>query len=771
VAKTARQATLQRTVEDPGLDDSGRVRPRHVESVVITKLHPPTRRDHLVHRSRPLERLGTQPLAKLTLVEAPAGWGKTTLVAEWLDRSATSPLFAWVAVDAGDNDPTRFWTYVVEAIRRTLPGRVERCLELLRLPGVGVVDLVLPELINGTVDAPPVVLVLDDYHLLVNPDIHRQVTFLLEHLPPSLRLALTSRCDVPLPIARLRALGELTEVRAADLRFSRDEARTLLNDLHHLGLDDADVARLTERTEGWVAGLYLAALSLRDGRDARGFVAAFSGNERHVVDYLGEEVLDGLSSELRAFLVRTSVLDRLCGALCDAVVDGTDSDELLERIERSNLFLAPLDSQREWYRYHHLFGELLRHELVRTHPEIVSTLHRRAAVWYRDRGHIVDAVHHAIAAGDVDDASTVIARHWNDYVNGGRVETVDGWLSALPPEVVSADPRLCLARAGTSLTLGRRDDVDPWLDRAEVRATVVTDPARETSIESEAAIYRAVHRYMAGDCAAAATAAQRAVALEREGTSPWRAMASAALGRTLYWQGRWDEARAALEDAVEHAQPPRNNLSVIGALGYLADIHAGLGQFDSARRIAASAVALSSEHGLSEHWVTMIALVAMGRILRHEGRLDDSETALTRAMTLARRGAGAVETAHSLIALGGLRAERGDAEGAKVLLREARSLIASCPEPGILPDVLARTSAILRSVPGAAVVRGQSSALSDRELVVLRLLSGTLSRREIADVLHVSVNTIKTQIGAVYSKLGVSCRSDAVARARASGLL
>jgi LuxR family maltose regulon positive regulatory protein len=281
-------------------------------------------------------------------------------------------------------------------------------------------------------------------------------------------------------------------------------------------------------------------------------VTTFSGNERHVVDYLGTEVLGGLPGELRVFLMQTSVLERLCGSLCDAVVERAGSAALLESIERSNLFLVPLDTEREWYRYHHLFGELLRHELARAQPDASPTLHRRAMEWFRRQGHIGDAVHHAIAGGDEHEAASLIARHWNDFVNQGRVETVDGWLATLPIEVIRDDARLCLAGAGTSLTIGRRDDVDPWLDQAERGAATLVDRSRETSIESETAIYRAVHRYMAGDCTAAADAAQQAVALE---------------------------------------------------LGYLADIHAGLGDLDHARRIATSAIVMGDEHGLAEHWV------------------------------------------------------------------------------------------------------------------------------------------------------------------------
>ena len=394
---------------------------------------------------------------KLTLIRAPAGWGKSTLLADWHALESETRPFAWVALDGGDNDPVRFWTYLIHALRTLDPRAGEVSLPMLRAPRASVVDDVLPALCNELTALPhQVVLVLDDYHLVRNPEIDEGLSFLLEHLPQTLELVLSSRSEPALPLARLRARGELAEIDAQQLRFSEEEADLFLNDLHGLGLDRADVIRLRELTEGWAAGLYLATLTIRGRESAHEFIEAFAGDNRHVVDYLSSEVLAGLPEEMRGFLLHTSVLERLCAPLCDAVTDRPGSVLTLHELERSNFFLIPLDTKREWYCYHHLFRELLRHELALAEPEHARTLHRRASAWHREHGDPSEAIHHATAAGDVADASELILRHWIEFRNEARLETLLTWLDGLPPETVH---RRCPAvpREGIDAARGRPD--------------------------------------------------------------------------------------------------------------------------------------------------------------------------------------------------------------------------------------------------------------------------------------------------------------------------
>src|SRR6266508_1703948 len=410
--------------------------------LVWTKLSPPATRPGLVHRASLESLLQASVHGKLCLLAAPAGFGKTTLLLQW--RAATGDgRVAWVALDEGDNDPTRFWVYLVEALRTVEPSLDATALEALRRTSADFYRVVLPSLLNDlTAVDEQLFLVLDDHHLVTSPTCHQTLTFLLDHLPVNVHVVLSTRADPPLPLASMRARGELAEIRAADLRFTDEEASALLNASMQLHLATDDVERLLERTEGWAAGLYLAGLSLRGRQDASGFIASFQGDNRHVADYLGAEVLARQPDAIRTFLLRTSILERLCGPLCDAVLGTEGSAGLLRELERSNLFLLSLDDHREWYRYHHLFAELLRVELGSRDAALISALHRRAAAWHRHAGDVDEAIHHASAAGDVAEAGALIARHWLTYWRRGRMATVVRWLDGLPDGAIVDDPAL-----------------------------------------------------------------------------------------------------------------------------------------------------------------------------------------------------------------------------------------------------------------------------------------------------------------------------------------
>jgi LuxR family transcriptional regulator, maltose regulon positive regulatory protein len=739
--------------------------------LLATKLRPPAVRQKRVARLGLLERLRAAGWPRLTLVDAPAGSGKTTLLADWHAARADAAAFAWVALDRGDNDPARFWTYVVEALRTAVPHIGGRTLALLRAPGAGILQVALPTLINDLGEqTQPVVLVLDDYHVISNAEIHAEVDFFLEHLPPTLHLVLSTRSDPPLPLGRLRARGELLEVRAEDLRFSAAEATTFLNDVLELGLDPGDIARLHERTEGWAAGLYLAALWLRGRGDAHQFIEVFAGDDRHIVDYLGAEVLGSQPEAVRTFLLRTSILDRLCGPLCDAVCGSQGSTGVLQQIERSNLFLIPLDAKRHWYRYHHLFGELLRHELQQTEPDLVPALHRRAHAWHRDQGLIPQAIHHALAANDVADAVELIAQHWNGLFNQGRLATVAGWLDALSPRVVLADPRLCVARAWLAMDTGRLDEVGAWIEAAE---TVLATGALQhgaAGLRPETAVLRAVYRFKSGDIGQASAAARRALESDSDEASFRRTVASCILGITLYWAGAGPDAHYVLEQAARLARSAGNDLAAAYALGYQAVLLAESGELTEAESRAVAALRQSDEPGFAEHFVLSMAHLARGSVHEQRGELAEAEAAVVRAAELARRGAGRIELAFGLAMLARVQRARGDQAGALEVLREARQVAHACADPGRLGRIL--DEAEHRPARGRA--RRPAAAteeLTEREMAVLRLLPSGLSQREIGTALYVSQNTVKTHMRGIYGKLGASTRRQAVIRAHELGLL
>jgi len=402
----------------------------HQAALLHTKLTSPPLRPEHVPRERVLPLLDEAP-HKLTLVTAPPGFGKTTLLAGWAARRA--PAAAWLSLDEYDNDPARFFTYLTAAIESVAPKFGSRAAAVLRSPGADLHQAVVPLILDDITGlGRRLVLIVDDYHVITNPVVHEAVGHLIERLPNQFAIAMSTREDPPLPLARLRAHGELLEIRADQLRFTSEETATFLTGSLGLDLSDMDVARLQARTEGWPAALYLAALSLRNQPDAGTVIDEFAGDDRFLVDYLTAELLGRLPVELRSFLLRTSVLTRFCGSLCDAVLQRDDSAAVLRELERSNLLLVPLDSKRRWYRYHQLFAELLRSELTAVSPGAAADLHRRASAWYLDAGLIVDAAHHASAAGDLRTAVELVAGHYAFFVEQGQLATVLHWLDLLP---------------------------------------------------------------------------------------------------------------------------------------------------------------------------------------------------------------------------------------------------------------------------------------------------------------------------------------------------
>jgi LuxR family maltose regulon positive regulatory protein len=736
--------------------------------ITLTKLEAPSVRPALVRRERLVAAITAAP-AKLTLVDAPAGSGKTTLLSEWATAEGEQRPFAWLSLDRSDNDPVRFFDGVVEALQRVVPGIAEEARAALAGP-TSLTDVVVPSLINDLhASGRPLVLALDDYHLIDNPRIHEAVAFLLEHMPATLALAIASRTQPPLPLERLRVRREMVEVRAAELRFTEDETSVLLNEMLGLELGAEDVASLQQRTEGWAAGLQLAALSLHGREDAHSFISTFAGDDRPVVDYLGFEVLDALDDAVRRFLLRTSILDRVCAPLCDTVAGVDHGAAMLEALERANLFIVPLDTKRGWYRYHHLFRELLSHELGRTEPALVAELHVRACAWYRDHGHVSEAVGHAIAAGDLRGASELITEHWYDLLQRGRIETVASWLEAVGDEAVRADASLCLTKAWIAVNTGQLDEVEGWIDSAEAAIPDVHGEQRAV-LEAGVASLQEIHRYMGGDVGSAVEAGRRSVA---GGATPWRPVGCPVLGIALLWSGRAGEAAEELEGSIRAAKSAGNHLAVIHASGGLATIRAEEGDVEAADRVAREALSLADERSLGAHWATTMALVARGRALEQEGRLADAARAIERGAELSRRGVAGVEIAFALLSQAEARQLSGDPDGAAALLAEARRAAGDCPDPGILTELLERTQRRLGARPHKPGKRGHRFAddLTQRELALLRLLPGRMSQREIAESLFVSPNTVKTHLRGIYRKLDAVSREEAVERARELGLL
>ena len=749
------------------------LRPPAGPVLLESKLRPPPVRAGLIPRVRLDAMLEAGTRSRLCLIDAPAGSGKTTLLAQWCLAGQVSRRVAWVSLDESDDDPVRFWVYIIEAFRVVAPGFGEAPLGLLQ--GAGSADVltqtVLPQLLNElAADGDELLLMLDDYHLISGSTCHHTLAFFIDNLPANVHMVLSTRADPPLPLARLRASGELTELRIADLGFTDAEADHLLRDAMGLELTPRAVARLWERTEGWAAGLVLAGLSLRGRADPEPFIASFEAGHRHVVDYLGSEVLASQPEPLRTFMVRTSVLQRLSAPLCDAVLETEGSGELLAELEQANQFLIALDDHRQWYRYHHLFGQLLSLELAEQDPELVPALHRRAAAWYQDADDVEAAIHHAAAGGEFARAGALIARSWLPYARRGRIATVQRWLDGLPDAFIMTNPPIAILAAwvGGLCNVGL-PTLERWLASAEASDYQGPLPPGMPSVPFVAAMVRAVNTF--GHVGRSLRAARRAVdaANPRPSESFW--MGAAALGRSLYLSGQDAEARVVLGDLASHAPAPdQQPFVVINAWALLSLLEGQGGDDGRAMALARQAMDVAEAQGVRYDPMTGVAYIALAQSAARRGGLAEAEQLLDQALRVLGSDSYTVQYAQAVIELAGVRHARGNSDEARAALDEARQLITTFADPGMLPALLDRAERTLgrpagRRRPAAA------EALTDRELVVLRLLATTLSQPEIAQELYVSVNTVRTHIQGIYRKLGVASRKEAVAAARERDLL
>lgn len=738
--------------------------------VLETKLTPPPARSEHVERRDLVAALEAGSARKLTLVAAPPGFGKSTLLAAWSATHAASTV-AWLSLDDTDNDPARFFSYVVAALRRMAPELGSRALAALRSPGADLIESVLPEFLNDLAGLDhDVALVIEDYHVITSPDVHRALAYIVERSPRTVRLILSTRQDPPLPLGRLRARGDLLELRAADLRFSDEEAQGFLRDGLRIEVSAADIARLQARTEGWPAALYLAALSLQGRANATQRIERFSGDDRYVVDYLTTEVLARQTAELRRFLLRTSILARFSGPLCDTVAGREGSSALLADLERSNLLLIPLDTKRQWYRYHHLFGELLRHELEATEPELVPILHGRASGWYREVGLIVDAARHAIAAGDFEAMAELVGRHHGLFVDQGQLTTVIGWLEALPDDAASADWLLGFAGAVVYAHAGRFDEAEHWLALAERAPQVVRNGQEPTGSLAALTGYL---RLLRGDIGASVAAARRALAAGPASDPVWALAPRMVLAPALWWAGRPGEARTVLETVTRTGRAAGIPAATVYALGNRGAIALDDGDEPSAATLAGEAMDLMREAGIDDHPWAAMAHIVHGTILGRHGELAAAAAEIEHGLALGERLGAWQLVVHATLALAEVRQRQRDAPAARRLLTRVRDILGAQPDPGDGVARLERTEKALRL--RATRDRAGSEAhyweLSPREIDVLRLLPSRLSQREMAAELYVSFNTIRTHTRVIFGKLGVTSRAEAVARARELGLL
>jgi LuxR family maltose regulon positive regulatory protein len=753
-----------------GLEDDRRARVGPTFGLVESKLRPPSARPGIVARTALVERLLASPAAPVICVIAPPGYGKSTLLAQWSERLGRR--VGWVSVDRRDNDPVVLLTYIAAALDRV--GPIDSgVFQALTAPGVSVAGTAVPRFVSAvSTMTDPVALVLDHVELLENPACLDAVAELALALPAGSRLALASRRTPAFPVALLRAQGQLMEVGVEELAMDAREASALL-EAADVELSDAEMTELAVRTEGWPVGLYLAALALKAGGSPGGSGLSFTGDDRFIADYLHAELLAQLPAERVTFLTRTAVLERMCGPLCDVVLDTTGSGEVLASLQGSNLLLVALDRRREWCRYHHLFGELLLAELERREPDLVPELHGRAASWYEANGLPEVAIDHAQATGDADRVARLVAALAQPIYAAGRVDTVRQWLAWLEERgLVERYPPVAVLGAWLQALVGRPAGALRWADAAERRPTVAAwavgtqAPADATTMESDQALLRAllcrddVNRMRA----------DAHTALASSSSASWRATALVLEGVADMLAGEADRADPILADAVEVGTDASAWPATSTGLAERCLLAIQRGDWDQAEVLAGQALGIVQARRLDDYIMSALVHGVAARTALHRGDLVGARERVARAARLRPLLTHAIPwlAVQTLLELGQAYLALDDLAGARAVLRQARDILQLRPNLGILP---AQVQELRSGLDTARRAAAGASSLTAAELRLLPLLATHLTFREIGQRLCLSHNTVKTQAISIYRKLGASSRGQAVQRVQETGLL
>lgn len=668
--------------------------------ILATKLYIPPTRPEIVYRSHLTERLNTGLQHTLTLVSAPAGFGKTTLVSAWLGECAQPA--AWVSLDAGDNDHIRFLTYFVTAMQTIAPQFGTGVIGLLHAPQPPSIESILTILLNdlATIQTQFIV-VLDDYHVIESQSINDVVTFLLEHLPPKMHIVITTREDPPFPLARLRVRSQLTEVRANDLRFTLEEATAFLNQVMGLHLSKDAITALEKRTEGWIAGLHLAALSLQSQPDPTNFITSFTGSHRFVLDYLVEEVLEQQPEHIQTFLLHTAILDRMCGPLCDAVLnDPTDSGQTtLTYLERANLFIIPLDNERCWYRYHHLFAELLRQRLQQKRTlsteekmESIATLHQRASVWYEEHDLELEAFHHAVAANDVEHATRLVEGKGMPLHFRGGVVPILNWLESLPTPELDGRPALWVMYASIVLFAGQLTDVEDKLEAAEAALQHITLDEKTRDLIGHIASIRATLAVAQDQAETIIEQSRRALAYLHPDNLPVRTATTWTLGVAHQLQGDRAAASQAYTKAIEISQEIGHFIINLTATIGLAQIQEAENQLYQASQNYQHSLQLAGD---PPQPVVCESYLGLARIYYEWNDLDTAEHHAQQSLQLAQQLETTGRFIISKVFLARLKLKQSDLAGATTLLTQAEQSAREYNFTRQVPEIVAVQVSIL----------------------------------------------------------------------------
>lgn len=753
-------------------------------SILRTKLFIPSVSPNIIHRHHLLERLttGFDAGKNMTLVSAPAGYGKSTLLTEWV--TAYKGRVAWLSLDERDNTPLRFWIYLVTALETVSKSFGRDMLQILESAQDFDSNRFLTALVNEvSTFEQSAILVLDDFHVISNSDIHAGMHFLLEHLSPSLHLVIATRTDPPLPLSRLRVRGQLTEIRIADLRFDVEEASSFLNDLMKLELAESDIRALETRTEGWIAGLQLAALSMQGRDDTQAFIRNFTGSQHFVLEYLVEEVLQRQPESLQKFLLETCILQRMSAPLCNAITGSTESAEMLADLRRRNLFVIPLDGEHYWFRYHHLFAEFLKSHLERTLPDNLPALHRRAAEWFQSNNYAEDALRHAFAIPDYPYASRLMVDNWRRIYHQGRLNTAVDWLDSLPPDFIRQSPPLSVAYCWTLFVRGDYDRIEAYLD--EITQTfeqmagagqLPKDHPEYNIILQQVILLRAVVMRHHGDVHTALKEIEQLLPTI-EGLRQMLGEVVADMGYTACYSqmGYTYVAASDLERAADtlgrvspHARKCGNILALAHTTIELARISLLLGRLEQAEKICRDELSLTGQAAYADYPAFCLVHLGLANVLREKKVWDEAEQHLRQGLETAQKSGHQYYLAQGYLIAARLHHAQGKTDQAQEDMRKAEQ-IAEAIHNRFLNDALAQTRQALK--PKAASSQPLIEPLSEREREVLSLICAGKSNQEIADELFIALDTVKRHANNIYGKLSVKRRAQAILEARRLGLV
>jgi LuxR family transcriptional regulator, maltose regulon positive regulatory protein len=732
--------------------------PQPVNSILEAKLRPPPTRSAWVMRARLLEELDHATQRAVTLIAAPAGYGKTTVVTQWLASDLPPKNVAWISLDSSDNEPVRLWTNIATALERAGCIIARETSGFVAAGGQEMLTVVLPRIVDAIAALPSdITLLVDDFDMVRDAKCFEQIDFFIKHLPSNAHLVLITRADPTLRLGRLRAAGQLAEIRAEDLAFNAQEASALLMS-DGVQLSSEAVSELMQRTEGWPAGLYLAALSLAGRADPSEFVHHFSGNNRFIGDYLTEEVLSRQTEEVRNFILDMSILDRFSAPLADYVTGTPYSASFLRDLKYTNLFLIPLDSEERWFRFHHLFGAVARSALETDRPDRVAMLHGRAAEWLSNNGYVEAAVEHTLAAGRTEHAAALVNASWLRYFDTGLETTVRSWLHTLEATPASHNTAHVVTAAWMAAFSGEQEEMDRRLAELNNASHNAPLPDGTNSVESAVAMIRGFFGF--GGSVEMLAFARRAAELETNGNTPWFAVANAALGHASYVIGDLDTANDVLQRAATSEATPA--VVRILALATLSLTQAELGDYDRSQRSAQESMEVVDSRSLHALPLVSMAFTALGQSQAASGELLQAMRTLEHGLHLRRKlpRLSPWRTIHHLLVMGRVAVLAGDLSLGRRLLDEASTMMRQYQDG--MDAMIVRLDAARKSLREAQTTNRQDVALTEREIDVLRQLAGSLSLGQIASELYLSQNTVKTHTMALYRKLGARSRSEAV---------